>query len=117
MNSLMEQASETLNDIASIKEQIGRAKSLVHQTGDYSDADWYHSANRALRHKQQEHQKLLQLMGELKKQQKDANIKASDERAKIYERAFITVSKEILSQSVYESIVAEARRITSGTYA
>ncbi len=108
--SLHSQAEQLLTEIAAIKEQIGRAKSAVHLTGDYSDADWYHAANRALRHKQQNHQRLLRMLAEVRNQRKAANVL----QTATYERHFRSVAKEMLTCAVFQQICDEAKRRLDG---
>lgn len=95
----------TLEEIASIKEQIARAKALAMGEGKYADADWYQSANRALRHKQIEHQALLQSAAKLRKKMKTAS---NEDRQSRFEPAFIAAARGILDGDTYERIVQRA---------
>lgn len=45
-------------EIAKIKAQIGEAKGIAAETGEYSETEWFHRANLALRFKGREHQAL-----------------------------------------------------------
>ena len=95
----------TLEEIASIKEQIARAKSLAMGDGKYADSDWYHAANRALRHKQIEHQQLLQSAAKLRKKMKVASREVEQSK---FEPAFIAAAKGILDGDTYRRIVQRA---------
>ena len=96
---------KALEEIASIKEQIARAKALAMEHGKYADSDWYHSANRALRHKQMEHQVLLQSAAKLRKKMKaDLN----EDRRSRFETAFIAAARGILDGDTYQRIVQRA---------
>ena len=63
-----------LEDMAAIKEQIARAKAAAFSKKIYSDVDWFHAAQRALRHKQIEHQKLQGRLSDLKRKAKSGVI-------------------------------------------
>ena len=91
-----------LEEIASIKEQIARAKARAAADGEYSDADWYQRANRALRHKQIEHQSLMQRTAELRKRLKQ---EAQQEQNQRFETAFIAAAKGMLDGDTFQRIV------------
>ena len=97
---------ELLTEMARIKEQIARAKSLAASERNYSDTDWYHAANRALKHKQIEHQELLQKAATLRKE-----IRLSDTRS--FERAFMDAAYRRLDGEMYACLLSEARDAVS----
>jgi hypothetical protein len=109
---MQHKADETIEAIAAIKEQIARAKSKVHETGDYSDADWFHSANRALRHKAQEHQLLLREMAKKREEEKQAKHALNRIQSLTLERSFMRSAKLMLDEGVYIKIMDEAIRHT-----
>ncbi len=103
---VMEEAQlAALEEIASIKEQIARAKARAAAEGDYSDANWYQRANRALRHKQIEHQSLLRSAAELRKRLKQ---EAQREQNPRFEQAFIAAAKGMLDEDTFQRIVQRA---------
>lgn len=109
---MQRKADETLEAIAAIKEQIARAKSAVHTTGDYADADWFHSANRALRHKAQDHQLLLREMAKKREEEKQAKHALNRSLSLTLERNFMRAAKLMLDEDVYLRILEEAVRHT-----
>ncbi|WP_429497095.1 hypothetical protein ACQUFY_10955 [Robbsia andropogonis] len=92
-----------LCDIASIKEQIGRAKARAQGNRIYADIDWYQSANRALRHKQIEHQKLLREGAAMRRKLKKSKTPSAEELT--FERTFMREAKAILAPGVYQRII------------
>lgn len=100
--SLEQQQLAALEDIASIKDQIGRAKALSQSEGKYSDSGWYHAANRALRYKQIQHQELLTQAARLRKQMK---ADAHEKRNVAFEREFIRAARVLLDESMYSTLV------------
>ena len=112
LEMMQQKADKTLEAMAAIKEQIARAKSKVHETGDYSDSDWFHSANRALRHKAADHQILLREMAKAKEAAKQAAHQISEERATRFERSFMRAAKQMLDDATYSDIISEAKRNT-----
>ena len=97
-----------LHEMAGIKDQIARAASNARQTGNYSDSDWYHAANRALRHKQAAHQKALRYTAELRRQLKVMQ-RANDPSEKTFERQFMIEAKAVLSGELYGEIIARTQ--------
>lgn len=86
--------------VASIKTQIGDARSRVHVDGEYSDADWYRRAMAAQRLFAQRFNVVLRILGERRKaMRRDRN----DSR----ERAFVAVAKRVLKPETYAAIWAE----------
>lgn len=77
---ILAEAGLVFDEIASIKEQIARAKGAAAGSGDYSDSDWFQRTNRALRHKQSLHQRLLQEAGALRRAQSEAERGGFDNR-------------------------------------
>ncbi|WP_429498643.1 hypothetical protein ACQUFY_04550 [Robbsia andropogonis] len=92
-----------LRDIASIKEQIGRAKARAQGDRIYADSDWYQSANRALRHKQIEHQRLLREGAAMRRKLKKSTTPSAEELT--FERTFMREAKAILDGSLYSRII------------
>lgn len=91
-------------EMARVREQIARAKAKVAETGDYSDSDWFHSANRALRHMGIEHQRLQHEMSARKKR------KHEEGQAKHVDvgRAFMKAAKAMLPHETYMHLVRMA---------
>lgn len=94
-----------LEEIANIKEQIARAATNARQTGNYGDSDWYHSANRALRHKQAAHQKALRDTASLRREIKRLQRPAEDAAGRTFERAFMVEAKAALPDGTYRMII------------
>ena len=98
-----------LADIASIKEQIDRAKATAAVAGRHADEDWYFRANRALRHRQIEHQQLLQSGSDLsRKIRQDAHIKQQE----CFERKFVDAARCLLDPQTFRDIVNVASSAT-----
>jgi hypothetical protein len=114
LSQLQEQCDRVVSEIADIKEQIGRAKANAQATGDYSDSDWYHRANRALRHKQAEHQRLLRSAADARRllRRLESEEKVSE---RTFERVFMAEAKALLSDTTYREIIVRTRRITGET--
>lgn len=108
---MQRKADETLEAIAVIKEQIGRAKGEAASSGDYSDADWFHRTTRALRHKQAEHQVLLREMAKKRAEIKQAAHKESLCQAMTFEREFMRAARQLLDEPTYTMLMIEARRL------
>ena len=89
------------SDIAVIKRQINEAKSKAASTGDYSDTDWFHRANAALRYKGVEHQSLLQEKGKRSRAKKEAHTNT-------FERAFLQAARQILDADTFRVIMDAA---------
>jgi hypothetical protein len=109
LRATSEEIFRLLEDMAQIKEQIARAKGNAAERGDYSDADWFHSANRALKHKQIEHQKLMARQSALKRAAKDQRIKESNRQSLVFERAFMDNAKLLLPTETYEALIESTR--------
>lgn len=88
-------------EIAEIKAQIGEAKSIAAKTGEYSDPEWFHRANLALRFKGREHQALQLEFGKRRKEERRAN------NARI-ERVFIDVARAKLDSTTFRLLWDEA---------
>lgn len=108
MRESQAECDRLIEDIANIKEQIARASTAARQTGDYSDSDWFHAANRALRHKQAAHQKALRETAEIRRELK-AMQRANDPSEKTFERRFMTEAKAVLSGELYDAIIARTQ--------
>lgn len=93
-----------MEEISSIKEQIGRAKARAQAYGEYSDSNWYQSANRALRHKQGEHQRLLRETAVIRRQARQAQ---ADAETLTFERTFMRIAKLLLPEDLYQSIIQQ----------
>jgi hypothetical protein len=111
LEMLQQKTDETIEAIAAIKEQIARAKSNAAQHGDYSDSDWFHSANRALRHKQAEHQLLLRETAKVRQKNKQESHVLSEKQRLTFERTFMQVAKQMLDDATYTMLL----RATSAT--
>jgi phage shock protein A len=112
LTELEAQCDQVLQDIASIKEQLGRAKAKAQADRVYSDSDWYQSANRALRHKQIEHQRVLRAAADLRRQIAAARQPADDPRGRTFERQFMIEAKALLSETTYREVIARTQRAT-----
>lgn len=88
-------------EIAEIKAQIGEAKGFAAETGKYSDNEWFHRANLALRLKGREHQALQLEFGRRRKEERRAH------NASI-ERAFIDVARAKLDATTFRLLWDEA---------
>lgn len=88
-------------EIAEIKAQLGEAKSIAAETGEYSDADWFNRANLALRLKGREHQALQMEHGRRRKAERRAY------NASI-ERAFIDAARLRLDATTFRMLWDEA---------
>ena len=88
-------------EIAKIKAQIGEAKGIAAETGEYSETEWFHRANLALRLKGREHQALQLEFGRRRKE---------DRRAfnATVEREFINVARTRLDYATFRAIMDEA---------
>lgn len=104
-----ETCDRLLEDIANIKDQIDRASAKARQTGDYSDNDWFHSAKRALRHKQAEHQRTLREAAELRRCLKALKQVSGDPAGRTFERQFMIEAKAVLSGELYGAIIARTQ--------
>lgn len=88
-------------EIAEIKAQIGKAKGIAAETGEYSDTEWFHRAQFALRLKGREHQALQLEFGRRRKEERRA-------RNDSVERAFISVAKAKLDATTFRLLLDEA---------
>ena len=113
LEMMQQKTDETIEAIAAIKEQIGRAQSNAANTGDYSDADWYHRTNRALRHKQAEHQLLLRETAKVRLANKQAAHVESEKQSLRFEREFMRAAKQLLDDATYTMLLSEARRLNA----
>ncbi len=93
--------SKVTEEIAEIKAQIGEAKGYAAETGEYSDTEWFHRANLALRLKGREHQALQFEFGRRRKEERRAH------NATI-ERAFIDAARARLDYATFRAIMDEA---------
>lgn len=109
---LHQQADDIIYAIASIKEQIARAKSSAAQTGDYADTDWFHRANRALRHKQAAHQILLREIGFLSASRRQVAHVKHMEQQPTFEREFIRAAQRKLDEATLKALMDEAQQAT-----
>ena len=92
---------EVTEEIALIKAQIAEAKGIAAETGDYSDSDWFHRANLALRFKGREHQALQLEFGKRRKEERR-------QRNDTFERAFIDAARDLLDADTYKMVMAAA---------
>jgi len=113
LEMMQQKSDETIEAIAAIKEQISRAKSNAAQTGDYSDTDWFHRTNRALRHKQADHQLLLREMAKARATSKQATHKEREKQSLSFEREFMRAAKQLLDGPTYTMLMIEARRLST----
>lgn len=67
---LIEQSLELQDEITNIKEQLGRAESYFHKTGEYQDPDWYFKAKHAKEIKGRLIQKIQFEISKIKKKEK-----------------------------------------------
>jgi len=88
-------------EIAEIKAQIGEAKGIAAETGEYSDTEWFHRANLALRLKGREHQALQIEFGRRRKEERRAH------NSRI-ERAFIDAARARLDATTFRLLWDEA---------
>ena len=116
MNSLEIDIKQTKDDIfrcleemASIKEQISRASAKARSQKIYSDVDWFHSAKRALKHKQIDHQKLQGRLSELNKLAAVQTKEPASTDSRNFERAFMHEAKMFLSGATYEDLLRKTR--------
>lgn len=105
---MQKQADEVIESIAEIKEQIARAKANTAKTGIYADENWFHSASRALRHKQADHQILLREMARVRAEIKKAANLENEARTKTFERDFMKAAKLHLDEATYLLIMRMA---------
>lgn len=84
---LEERAMEVLEEMQSIKTQLGHAKAEAHETGCFSDRRWFQGAQHALRMKGVEHQKLEREIGKRKKAERVA-------KNQEFNQAIVTVAKK-----------------------
>lgn len=92
---------EVTAEMAEIKAQIGKAKGYAAETGEYSDSDWFHRANLALRLKGREHQALQLEFGKRRKEER------RDYNASL-EHAFIDAARTKLDATTFRLIMDEA---------
>ena len=91
------------NDV--IKLQLQEAKGYTAETGDYSDNDWFNRATFAAKSKGRKIQKLQAELGEALKAEKLERMKSSDERSKVFERAFIYNASKLLPTDLYQMVL------------
>lgn len=92
---------EITEEIARIKAQIGIAKALAKETGQYADPVWYQRAMLAIRLKGKDHQALQIEFGKRRKEVSRAHNAA-------VERQFVEVARTVLAEHTFKRIMAEA---------
>jgi hypothetical protein len=111
--SLHDKAIAVLQDIASIKAQIERAKSRPRDGKGYSDSEWFQAANTALKYKQVEHQRLLQEIGKQQKIAKALRVAKEQQLQNTFERTFIRTARDLLDRDTYIRLLQETERRTT----
>lgn len=99
---LQARLDEVSEELASIRLQVDTAKSRARAQGEYSDPDWFHRAQFALRMKGQEHQRIQR---ELSRRKKRAREHADNSIGE----CFIRAAKRRLDEEVFTDIMAEAK--------
>lgn len=87
--------------IAHVKEQLSRARSRAAGSGDYSDADWFHRTNHALRHMGVDHQRISHEFGFRRRTKTEANTHKSVS----FEQQFVNAARLVLPQDQYLQLV------------
>ena len=108
MNEIDDRIDTVLREITIIKSQIEGAKYGAKTKGEYADTDWFHRANKSLRFKGIEHQKLLI-------ERKKIKDKIKQNRNKNLDQCFVEVSKITLSHELYMKILDTAIILHSST--
>lgn len=100
-DALDKRASDVLEEIANIKTQLRAAKSDAAATGEYSDRQWFISANHALQMKGREHQMVIQELGARRKEERRAHNTSKTE-------AFVRAARRRLDPELFADLMREA---------
>lgn len=89
----------------SIAYQVEEAMMVAKERNEWADGEWLSRARHAMRIVGREMSKLQVELGEINKAKKQENIKASEERSRLFERQFMYNAKSILPTVLYEQIL------------
>jgi hypothetical protein len=103
LEELQEMQEEVNRDLASIKLQITKAKSLAAVEGKYADRDWWVRVNQALKIKGRQSQQIQKAIGL-------ANKKRKQEHQLRFERRFMEIAKQELEPEVFQRIMSQVTK-------
>lgn len=86
--------------IAEIKTQLADARAVARETGEYADPKWYNAAEHSLRQKGIEFNRICRNLKKMRAAQS-----SSDQD---WERAFVRMARQTLTEETYERLVALA---------
>lgn len=92
-----------LEDMASIRYQLEKAKSTVALDGEYSDPEWFRKATYALRMKSAQVQAISVEMGRRKRMLQSTT-----------ETWFVRIARDILEDDLFQEIMDEAKEKVRG---
>jgi len=91
---IREQIIKVTDDMARIKGRLQESRTQVYRTGEYSDPDWYHRANEALRFRGIDIRQLQNELGKRNRQEKQA-------RSTVSKSNFEKAARQILSLELF----------------